>query len=79
MHDRRHSRVRVILEGQIHERSFSSWDMGLHIFNEEQGNSKEETFYLKSELESKNDLAFNILKYFYRTGEVELNNFWKSY
>ena len=78
-HDRRHSRLRVLSEGFIPERDFTNWDMGLRIFNTIVDIDEEETLDLKNRIEKDNDLVYEILKYFYRTGEVELEGFWESY
>lgn len=73
-HDRRHGRVKVLTEGYIPERDFADWEMGLGFIEEEDSENLE----LKNRISEQSDLVYEILNYFYQTGEVELNNFWMS-
>lgn len=75
MHDRRHTRLKILLEGPIQNRDFGDWDMGLRML-EELGSKY--TNQQTGEIIKEPELVYSILKYFYVTGEIELNDFWKA-
>ena len=76
-HDRRHQRVKVLLEGPTDHRKFESWEMGKKILDK--NDTKEATLCnLKDKLEANPDLAIAVLEYFYKTGEIELTDFWNQ-
>lgn len=76
-HDDRHVRLKIITEGAIEKRDFAKWEMGIKILDGKDGN-EEEILDLKHRINEEEDLTLQILQYFYETGEVELDGFWKS-
>lgn len=81
--DNRHEQLKVILQGTIPERDFPSWNMGLKVFTKQdlddlkQINNNPE-FNLLQNLRSKNDLAIELMRYFYKNGKIDFNEFWNS-
>lgn len=76
--DKRHWQVKVLLEGPIEKRSFESWSMELKSIENYGGLNKSENEILKEKCVNDPDLALEILKYFYKTGNDNLLDFWKS-
>ena len=74
LHDKRHFRLKILLEGPVQSRDFPEWDMGIRLLNEKDMAAHNEG---KDVMENA-DIVYSILKYFYVTGEMELNSFWKS-
>lgn len=74
-HDRRHTRLRILLEGPIKERDFPGWDMGIRMLEELGGKYSDQR---TGEIIKETDLVYSILKYFFVTGEMELQDFWKA-
>lgn len=51
--------------------------MGIKIIGHEDG-SEEEVLDMKHRLSNDCDIAISVLKYFYETGEVELDGLWNK-
>lgn len=83
MHDERHERPKVILQGNIAKRDFESWNMGLKIFTSQDIHDLKEInqnpdFDLLKDLKEKQDLAIELMRFFYKHGKIDFNAFWKS-
>lgn len=74
-HDRRHTRLKTLLEGPVEKRDFPEWDMGIRMLEELGG---QYTDQMTGEVLKEPELVYSILKYFYVTGEMELNDFWRA-
>ena len=81
--DDRHEQARVVLQGNIKERDFDSWNMGLKIFTGQdildlkQMNQNEE-FDLLTDLAEKSNLAIELMRFFYKNGKIDFTKFWNS-
>lgn len=81
--DERHENVRPVLQGKIDSRDFSSWNMGLKIFTTQDIQdlkeiNKNQEFDLLADLSEKQDLAIELMRYFYKNGDIDFNKFWSS-
>lgn len=81
--DERHEQVRTIIQGPAKKRDFDSWNMGLKIYTEQDIEdlkqiNKNPDFNLLSDLQTKQDLTIELLRYFYKFGKIDFNHFWTS-
>lgn len=81
--DPRHENAKIILQGKIEYRDFSSWDMGLKIFTSQdiedlKAMNNNPDFDLKSTLINNQSLAFEFMKHFYNNGEINFAKFWSQ-
>ncbi len=81
--DERHESIRIVLQGKIGKRDFESWNMGLKIFTYQDIQDLKEInqnqeFDLLADLTEKQDLAIELMRYFYKNGDIDFNKFWSS-
>lgn len=71
--DKRHSRLKIIFQGAIKSRDFPEWNLGFKMLShlDFKPNGKDEH-------DNEASFVLEILKYFYVTGEIDLDNFWKN-
>lgn len=83
--DKRHTDCKILLQGRngVDHRHFEGWNMGMKILTEQDmmdakdmNNNPE--FDLFQQLNSRPDIAKEIMKYFYNNGEVNFRKFWTS-
>ena len=83
MQDERHDQSKIILQGNITKRDFTSWNMGLKIFTKQdimdlKEINQNQDFDLLKDLKEKQDLAIEFMRFFYNHGKIDFYEFWKS-
>lgn len=81
--DERHEQAKSLMQGPIKKRDFESWNMGLKIFTKQDIDdlkmiNQNQDFNLLKDLTTKQDLAIELMRYFYKNGGVDFNLFWSS-